>query len=51
MGREVEVLANQQAAAGEYEVKWDGTNYSSGIYFIRLTGSNFTDTKKMILSK
>jgi len=51
LGREVEVLANQQAVAGEYEVKWDGTNHSSGIYFIRLSGSNFSDTKKMILSK
>jgi hypothetical protein len=36
---------------GSYEVTWDGTNYSSGIYFYKFDAAGFTDVKKMILLK
>lgn len=50
-GREIAVLVNSSLTAGTYKTEWDAASYSSGIYFYRITGSNFTDTKKMILVK
>ena len=37
--------------AGTYNAEFDGTNYSSGIYFYKLTAGNLTETKKMMLVK
>jgi hypothetical protein len=51
LGREIEVLANKNISAGSYSVIWDASNYTSGIYFYRLEGSDFTETKKMVLIK
>jgi len=51
LGREVEVLVNDNLKAGSYSYKWNASNYSSGIYFYRLSTTDFTDTKKMILVK
>jgi photosystem II stability/assembly factor-like uncharacterized protein len=50
-GRLVTSLVNERLQPGSYEVKFDGTGYSSGIYFYRLSTENFTDTKKMMLVK
>lgn len=51
LGREIKILANENLAAGSYSVNWNASNYPSGIYFYRLEGSDFTETKKMILLK
>jgi photosystem II stability/assembly factor-like uncharacterized protein len=51
MGREVETLINGNVQAGIHEIKFDGSNYSSGVYFYKITSSRFTDIKKMILVK
>lgn len=51
LGREIEILANEDLAAGSYSVNWDASNHPSGIYFYRLEGSDFTETKKMVLIK
>lgn len=51
LGREVETLVNKELKAGTYEVAWDGSKYSSGIYLYKLTVGDFTETKKMILAK
>jgi hypothetical protein len=51
LGKEVATLVNEQLAPGTYEVDWDGTNYSSGIYFYQLKTENFLQTKKLILLK
>jgi hypothetical protein len=51
LGREVAVLINEQLTPGSYEVKWDGSNYASGIYFYQLKAGEFTRTKKMVLLK
>ncbi len=37
--------------AGIYEVKFDGLNYASGLYFYSMETSGFKDTKKMVLIK
>ena len=57
LGKEVASLVNADKQAGIYEVAFDGTNYSSGIYFYRITAGDpgseigFTETKKMVLIK
>lgn len=50
-GALVEMIVDQELAAGKYSVDWNAANYSSGIYFYRVSAGNFTDTKKMILVK
>jgi hypothetical protein len=50
-GKRLEVLAAENVRAGEYEVKWDATGYSTGIYFYSIEADNFVQTKKMILAK
>lgn len=51
LGRKVATLVNQQLKPGTYEVKWNGSNYSSGIYYYRIESENFVDLKKMIMVK
>lgn len=51
MGREVSTIVDNNLSPGIYEADWDGSKYSSGIYFYRMTVGNFTDVKKMILVK
>ena len=50
-GREVAVLLNNNFTAGKYEVSFDGTKLSSGVYFYKLISGDFTSVKKMILVK
>lgn len=50
-GREIETLVNTRLVPGTYGVEWDGSNYSSGVYFYKLTAVEFTATKKMVLIK
>ncbi len=51
LGREVTTLVNQQLKPGSYEVTWNASNYSSGIYFYTLISQDYTETKKLILLK
>ncbi len=52
LGNEVSTLVNQKQNAGSYQVEFDGSNFSSGIYFYRLeVDGNIVDTKRMILLK
>jgi hypothetical protein len=52
LGRVVTKLVdNEFKDAGMYEVKWDASNNSSGIYFYTLESGNYKETKKMLLVK
>lgn len=51
LGREVETLVNGKQAAGTYEVTFNALQYTSGVYFYRLTSEGYSETKKMILIK
>lgn len=51
LGEEVQTLVDQKQSAGSYTVEWDATDFPSGIYFYKLTGENFSETKKMTLIK
>jgi photosystem II stability/assembly factor-like uncharacterized protein len=48
-GALVEVLLERKVSAGEHEVKWDGGNYASGVYFYTLKAGGFSQSKKMLL--
>jgi hypothetical protein len=48
-GREVKVLMEEQKLAGTYQVEFDGSNLSLGVYIYRLTAGNYVATKQMIL--
>lgn len=49
LGNEVATLVNEEKPAGEYEIEFNASNLSSGVYFYKLTAKNFTQTKKMML--
>ena len=66
MGREVSTIINEKQESGSYEVEFDGTELSTGVYFYKLevgtstrlsadkansATDNFVQTKKMILLK
>jgi hypothetical protein len=51
LGNLVSTLVDEYKPAGKYEVKYDASNLSSGIYFYKLQSGNFVETKKMILLK
>jgi hypothetical protein len=51
LGREIATLVNDGLQPGTYEVEWDASNYSSGIYFYSLVTTEFVETKKMVLIK
>lgn len=50
-GREVTVLVNEQLQSGTYQVEWDASKYSSGVYFYTLSAENYIEAKKMVLIK
>ena len=51
LGQEVSELVNQNLNAGVYEYSFDGAGLPSGVYFCRLEGNGFIETKRMILVK
>ncbi|MDP1678092.1 MAG: metallophosphoesterase [Bacteroidota bacterium] len=59
IGREAATLVNDEKEAGSYEVSFDGSKLSSGIYFYTLTarksdgefGENYSATKSLALIK
>lgn len=51
LGNEVSTLVNEVKPAGKYDVKFNASNLTSGIYFYTISAGNFTSTKKMTLIK
>lgn len=51
LGREVKTLVNEFKDAGFYEIKFDGTNIASGVYFYRIEAGKFVQSKKMVIIK
>jgi hypothetical protein len=43
---------NEEKPQGNYEVKFDASNFPSGIYFIKMTSAQgFESSKKMVVIK
>ncbi len=51
VGRQVTQLVNQVQSTGTYEVPFEGSGFSSGVYYIRLTLAGRSITKAMVLLK
>lgn len=51
LGKEIATLVNENQTSGNYEVNFDASEYSSGLYFYTLKTNNFSQTRKMILMK
>lgn len=51
LGKEVGTLVNEEQSAGSYEVVFNASGLTSGIYFYKLNAGKFTETKSMILIK
>lgn len=52
LGKETALLVNENQSPGRYNIKWDASNFSSGMYFYNLeVNGNVIDTKKLILIK
>ncbi|HSW54439.1 MAG TPA: kelch repeat-containing protein [Ignavibacteriaceae bacterium] len=51
VGEEVAVLVNGFSQAGSFEVTFDASNLSTGVYLYKLQSANSVQTKKMMLLK
>lgn len=51
LGKEIRTLVNANQGEGSYEVKFNGDNLPSGIYYYKLFADEISETKKMILVK
>jgi hypothetical protein len=52
LGQKVKTLFNENAEPGRYyDLRVDGTNLASGVYFYRLKSGTRLDTRKMLLLK
>jgi len=49
IGRKIKTLVNEMRNSGTYEVRFEGSNLTSGIYFYRLQMNGNSIIKKMIL--
>ncbi len=51
LGNEVATLVNEQKFAGSYEINFNASQLTSGVYFYTINAGSFVETKKMILMK
>ena len=51
LGQKVATLVGKKQPAGNYQVEWNAAEFSSGVYYYKLTTEKFQKVKKMILMK
>jgi len=51
LGKEVKTLVNKQQKSGSYQVNFNASQLSSGVYYYQLKSGEFVETKKMIIVK
>jgi hypothetical protein len=51
LGKELRTLVNETKPAGIYDISFDASSLSSGVYFYRIEADNFSDIKRMMLIK
>ncbi len=51
LGREIKTLVNKEQNAGNYNIQFDASNLSSGVYFYRIEAGSFVASKKLLLLK
>jgi hypothetical protein len=50
-GKMIELLIDEKMFFGTHKIEWNATEYSSGVYFYRISIDNFSTTRKLILNK
>lgn len=50
-GKLVNTIANGSYSAGSHDITWDGSNITSGVYFVRMNAGKETATIKVLLMK
>ena len=51
LGRETAVLADKLYTPGTHSIDWNASDYSSGIYFLRMRTDNYVRSRKVVLVK
>jgi hypothetical protein len=51
LGKEVEILVNQEHSPGNYQTSLNGEKLNSGVYFCKIQSGNYIEIKKMNLIK
>jgi hypothetical protein len=51
LGQQLSTIIDEEKEAGNYEVSWNASGLTSGVYFYKLTSGTFSETKKLILLK
>lgn len=51
LGKEMEILVNEELHTGEYEADWNASNYPGGVYYYKLITLGYSESKKMVLVK
>ena len=51
LGRDIATLVNKKQQPGTYEVTFDGSKLTSGVYLYTIKSDNYADTKKLVLLK
>lgn len=51
LGQEVALLANDDLAAGKYQIRWSPEGLASGTYFYRLQAGSYVESKKLLYLK
>ena len=51
LGTEVATLINEEKMRGTFQIEFDGSGLTSGVYFYQLIAGDFLETKKMVLIK
>jgi len=50
-GKTIETLLNNELAAGKHQLIWNGTKYSSGVYFVSMRAGKVLSTQSVMLVK
>lgn len=51
IGNEVAILVDEVKSAGQYNISFNASNLSSGVYFYSINAGNFSEVRKMTLIK
>ena len=51
LGKEIQTLVNDNLKSGKYELQFDATGLSSGMYFYTMEAGDYKSIKKMVLVK
>lgn len=51
LGREVRTLLDEEKSAGSYQIQFDASDLSTGVYYYQLRAGEFVETRKLILLK